>query len=341
MSSTSEDEEIAALFREVNAYFTTKLKLKGGKAIGSGAFGGAWVYNELDELGQFKRKVVIKAALEEGDETFLNEVQHLTAVLGAEHIVRLLYVGPMPNPGRDLSRYAFVMDFVEHGTWVDILIRFTEEGKKIPNRILWGVFLCLARACVGMAYPRRGGVDDPPWRETIDPSVQPETRIHRDMNFGNVLPRGNGLMGLQLIDFGLAKHLPVDDEFGVKIGIKDNINEIARVVMWLAIGHRGYDVSEVEVRDGPGEPLRTIMSRGHGDLEDDCISDDLKYLIRRCRAYDLRERPRLDDLVRACEHAVFNHTAADYANLKEPWNRNETDDAIDAVIQKFILDAPY
>ncbi|RYP42115.1 hypothetical protein DL767_000480 [Monosporascus sp. MG133] len=365
-AADAEHDEYARLLAEVHEYFTTRHRFKGGREIGSGAYGAAIAYTEtLTEgageggsrngngdagqrnTGQRTRKVIVKVAFDaDSDASVANEVKHLAAVRGAEHIVRLLYEGP--TAAQVLSRRTLVEDFEEHGDWETILGRFIAAGRRIPNRILWGVFLCLTRAVIGMAYPRGADADAPLAREETQDGRAPSTLAHQDITLKNTV----------LIDFGNATLLPADAKFGNRVGYLDNIDQIGRAMLWLAIGHRGYEIEDVEIpkvggddnNNGDGNDgeqaeqrspaLRTIQSRTHPHLTDGSIAEDLRTTIRRCRAVDRAKRPGLGELLHICLDAVVTgaRTAADYAYLNEPAPEFEADHMLDRLIQAFILD---
>ncbi|KAI0114618.1 kinase-like domain-containing protein [Hypoxylon sp. NC0597] len=335
------DDEYEKLLREVSSYFIENYQFRNGRPIGSGAYATAIVFDE-DLPGKQSRKVVVKAALNaDSDRSIINEDEHLKSVRGAEHTVRLLYSNILA-----FSHRAIVIEYIEHGHWEDILGRFISGGQRIPNRVLWGVFLCLTRAVIGMAWPQYASINDKSQRERIrnDP---PGRLAHQDFSLQNILvgvwkrddPEHRFSPITKVIDFGNAAVLPPQEGLGDATGIADNISEIGRVMLWLAIGHRGYEIMECEIQDGPNLPLRTIESRVHYDLSDGSISDQLRFLIRRCRAVNPKERPKLPDLLRVCENAVLNHNAADYADLNQPWPQYEHDHELDRLIQRFILNA--
>ncbi|RYP60218.1 hypothetical protein DL769_008207 [Monosporascus sp. CRB-8-3] len=385
MSSAADAEydEHARLLAEVHEYFTTRHRFKGGREIGSGAYGAAIAYTETltESAGgggsgngnggaaqrndtQLTRKVIVKVAFDaDSDASIANEAAHLTAVRGAEHIVRLLYEGP--TAAHALSRRTLVEDLEEHGDWETILGRFIAAGRRIPNRILWGVFLCLTRAVIGMAYPRGADADAPPAREEMQDGRAPSTLAHQDITLKNVVVGSwdktdpeHRFSPITKANFGNATLLPADAEFGDKVGYLDNIDQIGRAMLWLAIGHRGYEIEDVEIPklgdddndNGHGDDgeqaeqrppaLRTIQSRTHPHLIDGSIAEDLRTTIRRCRAVDRAQRPGLGELLRICLDAVVTgaRTAADYAYLNEPAPEFEADHMLDWLIQAFVLD---
>ncbi|KAI0553968.1 kinase-like domain-containing protein [Xylaria curta] len=54
-----------------------------------------------------------------------------------------------------------IMEYLQNGNLADLLIKLNEHERddgfpyRIPNRVLWGFWLCLIRACIAMEYPPR------------------------------------------------------------------------------------------------------------------------------------------------------------------------------------------
>ncbi|RYP70643.1 hypothetical protein DL771_005356 [Monosporascus sp. 5C6A] len=385
-AADAEHDEYARLLAEVHEYFTTRHRFRGGREIGSGAYGAAIAYTETltedtreggsgngnGDAGRRNttrrtRKVIVKVAFNaDSDASIANEAAHLAAVRGAEHIVRLLYEGP--TAARELSRRTLVEDLEEHGDWETILGRFIAAGRRVPNRILWGVFLCLTRAVIGMAYPRGADANAPPAREEMQEGRAPSTLAHQDITLKNTVvgswdrtvpERRFSPITKAINRFRQRGFLPADAEFGDRVGYLDNIDQIGRAMLWLAIGHRGYEIEDAEIPklgdddnnndDGDGDDgeqaeqrppaLRTIQSRTHPHLIDGSIAEDLRTTIRRCRAADRAKRPGLGELLRICLDAVVTgaRAAAEYAYLNEPAPEFEADHMLDWLIQAFIL----
>ncbi|RYP53171.1 hypothetical protein DL768_001764 [Monosporascus sp. mg162] len=363
-AADAEHDEYARLLAEVHEYFTSRHRFKGGREIGSGAYGAAIAYTETltegageggsgngsgdagrRDTGRRTRRVIVKVAFDaDSDASVANEARHLAAVRGAEHIVRLLYEGP--TAAQVLSRRTLVEDLEEYGDWETILGRFIAAGRRIPNRILWGVFLCLTRAVIGMAYPRGADADAQPAREEMQDGRAPSTLAHQDITLKNAV-------------VGLWDKTDPEHRFS-PITKANNIDQIGRAMLWLAIGHRGYEIEDVEIpkvggddnnnSNGDGDDgeqaeqrppaLRTIQSRTHPHLIDGSIAEDLRTTIRRCRAVDRAKRPGLRELLHICLDAVVTgaRTAADYAYLNKPAPEFEADHMLDWLIQAFILD---
>ncbi|KAK8875200.1 kinase-like protein [Apiospora arundinis] len=117
--------------------------------------------------------------------------------LNAQHIVNGMFFPQ--DPMRDIIRTPgssgftgprkgddwLYLEYLEHGTllrFVDMCIEL--QLYQIPNRLAWRFFLCLIRACVGMAYPPSFRMAGASW-EVVQPNTTPEDHIHGDMHSGN------------------------------------------------------------------------------------------------------------------------------------------------------------
>ncbi|KAI3330045.1 hypothetical protein F4824DRAFT_516098 [Ustulina deusta] len=49
-----------------------------------------------------------------------------------------------------------IMEYLQNGSLAGLIVKLNElKADKIPNRVLWGFWLCLIRACIAMEYPPR------------------------------------------------------------------------------------------------------------------------------------------------------------------------------------------
>ncbi|KAK8087190.1 kinase-like domain-containing protein [Apiospora phragmitis] len=105
-----------------------------------------------------------------------------------------------------------VIELLENGSMKEFLNKAkAHSAPRLPNRLLWRFFLCLARACVAMAFPRRfeGGqsLEDIPGRQSSTLRLY----THTDMHVNNVMLGGLNAQEfehqispiLKLIDFGV------------------------------------------------------------------------------------------------------------------------------------------
>lgn len=81
---------------------------------------------------------MVKVARTDRDNLSIQDEDRLLQSLrGAEHIIQLLYSGPAK-----FFRRSLVVEYVEHGQWEDVFERAYKADRRIPNRMLWGIFLC-------------------------------------------------------------------------------------------------------------------------------------------------------------------------------------------------------
>lgn len=90
---------------------------------------------------------------------------------GSEHIPRLIDrlqpTHPDPSVPAGMSTFVIgarrlmVMEYLEHGDLRGYLEKLTEDYlrtgdyRPAPDRLLWSFFLCLARSCMALAWPRQ------------------------------------------------------------------------------------------------------------------------------------------------------------------------------------------
>ncbi|KAI3324151.1 hypothetical protein HD806DRAFT_534469 [Xylariaceae sp. AK1471] len=62
------------------------------------------------------------------------------------------------NNNRDRRDY-IIMEYVQHGNLDELIVKLVKledsELSRVPNRVLWGFWLCMIRACIAMEYPPR------------------------------------------------------------------------------------------------------------------------------------------------------------------------------------------
>ncbi|KAI0430916.1 kinase-like domain-containing protein [Xylaria sp. FL1042] len=84
-----------------------------------------------------------------------------------------------PHPKWQADRRDFLLlEFVENGDLDRLLDRLNQENKDIPNRVLWGFWLCLTRACLAMQFPPR---KFHPGRHEEHPILQPDGQPDFDL----------------------------------------------------------------------------------------------------------------------------------------------------------------
>ncbi|KAI8953137.1 kinase-like domain-containing protein [Xylaria longipes] len=345
------EENIQRLTGEQSEYFTKHHNFEFERRLGLGSGAVALLFKELEREAPEtkKRNVVVKFAFSEyehrnrqADDEIENELKWLKMLQGPEHIVKIL--------GNELdrskvSRPALVLEYVEYGSIQDLCKRMTARKSPLPNRVLWSMFLCLIRACVGFAYP--------PWqdgeRETIptDGIKKPSSIIHNDLHDENVLI--GDLMPdviehrhapiLKVIDFGKAMVVPPGN--GVTAD-QTNIQEAARIitgVVAMKYSTLRDENMEVDIPDETGN-VRKIVAFTDPALRDSSgLLPALQNLLLLCQAANPKDRPSLQYVLNACEDAVRTHTAQSYTGIANYDSTLESDDSIRGTIQQIVFNA--
>ncbi|KAI1086185.1 kinase-like domain-containing protein [Rostrohypoxylon terebratum] len=144
----------------------------------------------------------------------IREKEILMDLRGCKHIVRCI-VGPGDSlaPASAERNWAWIyLDRIENGTLTGFMNRAKQNGMvRLPNRVLWPIFLCLVRACIAMAWPRNAeDLNESIVRTLAPPSGLTHNDIHGDnLLFGSYLdhPEHGRTPILKLIDFGLAARM--------------------------------------------------------------------------------------------------------------------------------------
>ncbi|KAI2634642.1 hypothetical protein GGS21DRAFT_113219 [Xylaria nigripes] len=204
----------------LNHFFARRYRFQPEKYIA-----GSTIYKRSTRTGM--QRIVVKHAPEpelhededEAEEQLANEEKLLLQMWGAEHIVRLLSIvsnqehrrrhwiepasrrlqnallpwklriNPEVYPGVARIKF-FVMEYMSRGTVEELIKRCITSGfTEISEPLLWCFLLCLARACVAIAYPPniRGREPIDNWREALPARRQPSRITHGDLHLGNVM----------------------------------------------------------------------------------------------------------------------------------------------------------
>lgn len=195
------------------------------RVLGHGGYGLATMWKVKTRSGR-EVDVAVKTSIKKGDEERELRTEIFIQgelLLGAEHIVQLIDIEEdIPDTAKLYNNRAatvpvMVMEVLEKNTLADLIDRINRarianyhildddeaenpwaEGRYdrsafqigyIPNRILWRLFLCLARGVTGMAYgpPTESTyVEGQPYRENVrDRAVK--RLLHMDLDIYNVL----------------------------------------------------------------------------------------------------------------------------------------------------------
>ncbi|KAI0443891.1 kinase-like protein [Xylaria telfairii] len=363
---------------EVQNAFTTHSKYwEYEKFLGNGAYGVTVLLREKAYLVARQKRIALKLSMRGRAAASLlkREIELLKQLRGAKHIVRMLAscenvrelrksqlrkqkisltrvfarFGPLvripPITVFDaldtvLDVPAAALEYLDKGDLLSFKTFIEKNEISIPNRVLWSLFLCLIRACIGMAYPleRPEGTRDV--LETIpNDDTTPSTLVHNDMAPRNVMiTSGDGLdehhVGnmFKLIDFGAAT------EYWPPRGSPDNLYDCSRLIVQFL----GRPVPAIEPRENQdvwkGEYTRQgqILPSEEGALNDPYprVDIDLRDLIARCAYANMNKRPTLQQALDAALAGV----AKKAEEFPDP--AQETDDQIRQFWQTVIFDAP-
>ncbi|KAI1736474.1 hypothetical protein F4680DRAFT_469100 [Xylaria scruposa] len=221
------------LIEQVKSLFANHPRHVFERVAGQGGSGIALCFQDKEAGPDEFSRFIVKTVLLGTDIEIQNEKRWLQKLRWAEHIVTSINLDP--NPLETFNKPHLIIEYLENGTLDALLQRRRAAGLgRLPNRVLWAIFLCLVRACVAMAHP------SPPipnlqtpkvkTRETLpenDGAQTPDHLVHGDMNLGNLMfgdlnpskafdppnTEHNLVPALKLIDFGDAHEVvaPVEE----------------------------------------------------------------------------------------------------------------------------------
>ncbi|KAI1326271.1 hypothetical protein F5Y16DRAFT_232717 [Xylariaceae sp. FL0255] len=166
--------------------------------------------------GSKRRRMAVKLAKREREFLLSIEMNIMRGMNGARHIVEVValcndlvqavktrrskrnvefpYAPPLAFEGFvGLGGPAMAMEFLEHGSLQRLRDRVRADFRarnrtpRIPNRILWSIFLCLIRGNIGMTYPMRQGIPADPRTEQINVPQGQSGVVHNDLTLGNLM----------------------------------------------------------------------------------------------------------------------------------------------------------
>ncbi|GAW25638.1 putative serine threonine protein kinase protein [Rosellinia necatrix] len=182
--------------------------------LGFGGFGVVQKWDVNKPNGTFDRTVAVKGLVNSWEPSRIRalkrEVWWMKQFRGSEHLVQLVDLDPKLTGALEINREAsddidpmIAMEELGRGSLALLIKRMLHMRKAnsdlpeeframeyIPNRALWHIFLCLTRACIGMAYPSstREANSDGSIRESmhnIPPGVEPRKIVHCDIDIQN------------------------------------------------------------------------------------------------------------------------------------------------------------
>ncbi|KAI1387874.1 kinase-like domain-containing protein [Hypoxylon trugodes] len=314
---------------------------------------------EVDESGpplsvpKIERFVMKRSILAHEEHLIQREIDVLGALQDSEHIQQLYWIKGEPRASyiSYVKGPSLLTHWVENGTLLDMIQdRLPEWNGPLPNRLLWGVFFCLVRMLVAMAWD---GEERPPRDSSGQPL--PETgRVHGDFQSGNILigdfdPDEHSLFpGLVLFDFGSSNEL--SDGKPPSTASKTNIFNAGRVMIELIGGtvkcsgkmkidtEAGEETIQSYARDLDGlnsvyKVPTAIANRQKQKLAN--LDPDLRSLIARCLANDIKKRPNLEDLYDEVERNVEEKQQKDYAGKAS--HKNESNGGVRNVAKELMV----
>ncbi|RWA07122.1 hypothetical protein EKO27_g7983 [Xylaria grammica] len=329
--------------------------------------------------GHVPRRFVAKASFPAVARAVAMERDWMHRFRFARHIVRWLTLTPdpmAPGPGNvGFNLPYFFMEYLENGT----LRQFEErvqnvtrlalpDGSEIafllPNRLLWTIFLCLIRACVGMAWPPEG----PDAVLEAPTESEPSTFAHMDLQNENVMfgdleeseAEHRTVPIVKLIDLGEANERPAGESSvppdPSAVDTYDNVLLLANYRPNTGRRNQGIDRNLLDV----GVLMASLISKRTAfvvtcrrNMMDPSIHPfldaDLRLLIQRCLAVDPENRPRLEELMELVgrDDSPFFRGASYYkrdqgfaaTGAVNPAEVLETDEVLRFIIQACILNA--
>ncbi|KAI8634188.1 kinase-like protein [Xylariaceae sp. FL1651] len=361
------------LAKLIKGYFETSDYWEYEKTLGNGSYGLAILLKQKGDLGERglrigQQRMAVKIALESAAQELRAEIRWLKRLNGAKHIVRILascddvaeaskdrrasskrlarrvqarFMRLLRVPPRTafdslaaLQGPVLALEYLENGDMVDLLTKLHQTEARIPNRILWSMYLCLIRACIGLAYPIGRPIGAPPITEAVPTDgTMPATLIHNDIAARNImLGAGDGMnehsLGhiFKLIDFGAMRENP-----GIGWGPPSNLYDISRFISEcitmssassLRVVYRGRETRAAHIMPHYGTRFFPWLDPGLSDL------------VSRCMYANFYDRPSLKEALDQASNAVLMKEPDSYPRPAE-----ESDDAIKNFLQEYLYDA--
>ncbi|KAI0444951.1 hypothetical protein F4803DRAFT_572056 [Xylaria telfairii] len=345
-----EEEKVA---NRVKSFFANEPKYEFEKVAGVGAFAVTLCYRNRDAGPSEYRRIAVKA-ITGSSADIGSEIEFLKSLIWAQHIVTIISIPLQSSETRWLKDNTIITEYLENGTLDQLkkrLGRYNHSPRKLPNRVLWAIFLCrstkgfilekipaplettllkessntalVARGCVGMAYPPPGPRKAPrgprdQLLETIpdeDKYRTPNDLAHGDLHSGNIM----------LGDLGRDEHsrfpLLKFIDFGLasrgtENAVEENISAIGAVMCELILQS--------------GDIHRLIDDKRGANVQDPDLDPELLMIVAQCVAEEPARRPSLSRLL-SIIRSMLRRT---YPDIRE-----ETDAYISELVQNNIFNA--
>ncbi|KAI1314232.1 hypothetical protein F5Y03DRAFT_402459 [Xylaria venustula] len=340
------------LAQEIQTHFETSSYWEYEKLLGYGGFGLAILLRQKGE-GPHRHRMALKVALPPAAEDLRTEIEwlkHIVRVLAScdrpsrldwDNNKKLQVTEQQPLPPQtafgslaQLEGPVLALEYIENGDLLTLFRRMRFDDVHMPNRMLWSLFLCLIRACIGMAYPIGGPIGTAPVLEMHPNDGRPPRGItHNDIAIRNIMVATGDDLGehhighlFKLIDFGQT-----NDVDGPRVGPRRNLLAVARLVAFM-IKMADISMRQTKMYRGSSTYAGEILPQSYGNPYP-WLDRDLAGLIAECMYEDMNRRPTLKQALDRAGDAVMNKRARSF---REP--AEETDDAIRTFVQRYILD---
>ncbi|RWA11201.1 hypothetical protein EKO27_g3902 [Xylaria grammica] len=301
--------------------------------------GATIIYKRTKPDGDVERIVVKHAQFRQDGDEIQSEEKVLRSLWGSEHNLRLIAITddrkhrqsrwdrprhrtqdrrtlPWKLPVNQLAFKSikkfrfFVTEYLSRGDGLELIARCQEKEIKISEPILWCFWLCLTRACIGVAYPPSRKNRHPPevWRETLPITTgQRRSKItHGDIYLGNIMfgdyNSGNG--GAQPACHHITPILKKHCKkicFGSHLEkVMQQLAKVERNEVLVYPDDRSALVIEVELDE---RGLFETMAEEEFSQSDD-FSVEFRCTIARCMATEPANRPTFEELLAICERNI-------------------------------------
>ncbi|KAI0977066.1 kinase-like protein [Xylaria arbuscula] len=362
------------LIKTVQNDFQTSKYWEFEKVLGAGTFGLAVLLKEKDSAVNSTKRMTLKIAQSIGTEQLQNEIYWLKRLHGAKHIVKMLascdelvdHIGETEKRNAVMQAIdrvlamsgkidrippitafdtldslwgpALAIEYLENGDLWAFVQQLVQKGTIAPNRVLWSFFLCLVRACIGMANPIGSSLDEPSILETIPTDGRPPFQLsHDDISLRNImlgsldgLDEHKASPPIKLIDFGTATENSRDGESPMTT----NITAVAQIIGDLI--ERETMRERVAEWRGKRTHAGILLPDPSGNDPYPLVDPELRDLLARCMYENGKDRPSLVELLNITSRAVLTKTPEMF-----PDPTRETDAAIRQFWQELIYDAPF
>ncbi|KAI3324507.1 kinase-like protein [Xylariaceae sp. AK1471] len=201
-------------WKDLRSYFMpfeTSSYMKYQRVLGFGGFGIVQLWHILKDDGAVERAVALKTVIrpdqQSGVRALRREISWHKLFTGSEHLVQLIDLDKKVMDTLDINNEVgtrdpiMVMEELGRGS-LGLLLTRIESMKEInrrmpgqhngleyiPSKVLWTIFLCLVRACIGMAYPLRDPEKNKGLkiREKIRDGDTARKLVHSDIDPSNI-----------------------------------------------------------------------------------------------------------------------------------------------------------